>query len=123
MKTAIRKLKHDVKERASQGKAIRQEIHALGKAPETGQERSLLWDRKRGVGEGARLSHLAYGLLRGLPYKIMEPKTREGNEPSAALVLDRIHGVLGEEAQVVWTQERVISLIFKGVDPQAEQAA
>jgi len=123
VKTAIRKLKQDVKQRASEGKALRQEIRDLGTAPETGPARSLLWGRKRDVGAGARLSHLAYGLLRGLPYRAMEPKTQEGNVPACSLVLERIHAVLDEEAKAAWTQERVISLIFKGVDPAEEQAA
>lgn len=131
-RTAIKKLKKNVKELTAEGLRIRGEIHVLAwtddkpprRRPETGPERALLWDGKRGVGRTARLSLLAYGLLRGLPYKAMEPKCREGNEPSCSLILAKMHEVLGPESEdaLAWTQERVVSLVFKGTDPVKEAA-
>lgn len=112
MKSAILNLKQEVKVYAADGQAIRRKIQGLGKAPETGPERSSLWEEKRGVGAEARHSLLAYGLLRGVSYKTMESKVREGNEPSASLILDRIHWALGKDKAAEWTLERVTSLLY-----------
>jgi len=39
----------------------------------TGLEKARLWDQKRAVGYDARMVHILYGLLRGLPYARIEP--------------------------------------------------
>jgi len=132
VKTAITELKNKVKDLAAEGTRIRGEIRTLAwtddnpprRRPETGPERSSLWEDKRYVGFSARLTLLAYGLLRGLPYKAMEPACREGNEPPCSSILDRTHNALGEDSPEaeVWTQERVVSLVFKGTDPVKEAA-
>lgn len=85
--------------------------------PETGQVRYHLWYDKRDAGQRTRDLMLAYGLLRGTPYKSIEQKCKEGNAPysgSIAAILAR-HGLPITASQVkswleggpapVWKQE------------------
>jgi hypothetical protein len=71
MNPKIRHLKIKIKNLADESRTIREE-----EMQTSGQEK---WDlqhhRKTVVRRAARKNLLAYGYLRGIPYKLMEPKT------------------------------------------------
>lgn len=90
--------------------------------PETGPERSGLWDAKRADRKDIRHIQLAIGLLMGRTYLSMEPRCHESNKPSCAYILDIIHEALGEDEalKAEWTQEKIVDLIL--VTPKREAA-
>lgn len=132
-KDAIKKIRQEIKGLAAEKAKTRAEINALkfdaeGKRrPETGPTRHTLkvtydWH----VRPYARANLLAYGLLRGIPYKKMEP-TCDENELHYVIpkILHAIQASLGDnkELQLEWTLERVKKLILEGVDPLASPEA
>lgn len=119
--TAIQDLKTEIKRLTFEGREFAQAITKLGKDPGTGPERHSLWCQKQALGRTTRTALLAYGLLRGIPYKAMEPKCRAGNEPRALLIREKIESLLGPDNG--WTQARVVAYIFVGTDPVREEAA
>lgn len=127
-KDAISKLKFSVKSLAQQGRDTRAQVRALkygedgARRPETGFERhqlrnEYLWRGRR----KARVTLLAYGLLRGVPYKVMEAKCEE--PPSVSAITEVIQEALGdaEELKAVWTYDYVKKLV-EGPS-EAEEAA
>lgn len=67
----------------------------------------------------ARASLLAYGLLRGKPYRSMEPVSEPGLLAYTVYnVVDAIHKACGENEvlKAEWTLARVKSLVYNGVD-------
>jgi hypothetical protein len=75
---------------------------------------------KRSVGSQSRHHLLAYAALRGVFYKVLEPRCRIDNKPSAGLILQIIeaHNVPG-----VWTLERVKAWLQDESLPAAKPAA
>lgn len=63
-------LKAMIKGLAEGGSRARAFIHAA-----KGDKRYRRWDEKRAIGLEARYHLLAYGLLRGIPYDIIEPNS------------------------------------------------
>lgn len=130
-------LKSEIKDFADQGRKLRQEIAELKwkpealaevratlalpsdkatgrkdklkawRRPETGPERSQLWNSKRDNGRYARHYLLAYGALRGLAYTRMEAKCEPTNKPSASWIRSIAATYLGKgsEGAAVWTEE------------------
>lgn len=72
----IQAQKARVCELAREGAGVRAKIH---KAHD--RERYDLWNEKRSVGGSARWALLAYAFLRGKPYRNVEPKCRELDQP------------------------------------------
>lgn len=63
--------------------------------PETGPDRYSLWDEKRGVGSGARIYLLLYGMVRGRTYQSIERKCDE--PPSSYLLWINLAKLLGQD--------------------------
>jgi hypothetical protein len=127
---AIKKIRQTLKTLVGEKVNLRKEIHALkfdgeGKRrPETGPKRHSLkesynWHTR----PEARATLVAYGLLRGVPYAKMEPKTESGVQLSR--VLKALHEAIGdnEALKADWTMDRVCKLILDGVDPLASSEA
>lgn len=74
-------LKNSVKALAAEGAALRVAIQQA-----SGAERHRLWGEKRRVGGQARDALLAYGFARGMPYRRIEPRCREGNRAQPAWI-------------------------------------
>ena len=71
-----------------------------------------LCSTKRNVGEDSRCHLLAYACLRNVPYRVLEPRCREGNKPSARLILQIIeaHSVnyfSNVPVPGIWTLEKI----------------
>jgi len=60
----------------------------------SGEERWTAWAEKRRYGHDTRHLLLAYGMLRGLPYVVCEPKCDEFNAPSVTGIQTaaKLHG-------------------------------
>lgn len=65
-------LKTEIKRLAAEGRAHNPLIQAA-----RGPERHRLRGEKAGIGWHARMALLAYAYLRGVPYRVLEPRTRE----------------------------------------------
>jgi len=63
-------IQNELRERQAASQAIRQKIHQS-----SGRDRYDLWDEKRSYGSVTRALLLAYALLRGVPYRVVEPKS------------------------------------------------
>jgi hypothetical protein len=134
-KDAIKKLRLKLKGLAEVMPKLREEILTLkfdaeGKRrPDTGPQRYLMrLGYKERVRPNIRTALVACGLLRGIPYKRIEPKADPYTYSTANLrasVLAEIHEALGEDAalRAEWTKERVKAIILDGVAPIALEAA
>lgn len=94
--------------------------------PETGPERDRIWQSYVwGTRPQARAAHLALGLLRGRPYKAMEARCHEDSPPPLYGILKAIHEACGENADLKaeWSLDRIRTLVEKGIDPVAQEAA
>lgn len=127
-KDAIKQLRTSIKDLADNGRKTKAEIRALkydpdGKRrPETGPERhQKKVDYDYYVRPKARAALLAYGLLRGMPYPVMESKCKE--PPSVFGVHKAIQEALGdaEETKAEWTLDRVQKLLSDA--SEAKEAA
>lgn len=76
-KEARRKFRLALQEREHGGKDLRAKIQAT-----SDRERFEAWESKRSYGRDTRWILLAYGLVKGVPYKAIEGKTAEDNYPS-----------------------------------------
>lgn len=139
-RAAIKNLRLRIKTLAEEKPKLRAAVHALkfdleGKRrPETGGAR---YDLKRAYNEGTRpeirAALLAYGILRGVPYKVMESST--GTSPdkygyrwlfrSVVSVVYELHQAMEDDAELKaeWTAQRVEALIKTGIDPVVQEAA
>jgi hypothetical protein len=72
-------IKEELKSRQAESQDIRKRIHAA-----SGMDRWELWQEKRRYGSETRDLLLAYGFLRGMPYRVIEAKTDSG--PSCTLI-------------------------------------
>lgn len=70
------KIKQKLKNRQAASQAIHKKIHATN-----GIERHELWLEKRSFGHKTRILLLAYAMLRGVPYRAVEPKTHQSDMP------------------------------------------
>lgn len=134
-KDAIKNLRLKLKGLVEAKPKLRAEIHALkfdaeGKRrPETGPERhGLKQSYNERVRPEIRTVLLAYGILRGIPYKRMESKAcpdKYGFQQLASWTLYEIHQACGDNAELKaeWTEDRVRSIIHEGLDPVAQEAA
>ena len=134
-KDAIKSLKNKLRALAEVMPKLRAEILTLKfdaegrRRPETGGQRYLMrLDYKERTRPNIRSCMVAYGILRGLPYKRIEPKADPYTYSTANLrnsVLWEIHEAIGDNAELKaeWTKERVKAIILDGVDPIALEAA
>lgn len=124
-KNAIQNLKQTLKTLTDKKRDLRREIHELKftsggeRRPETGPQRDALWASYQWRGRPqARAAHIAYGLLRGLPYGVIEPvHTQKPLLPS--LILATILAAFPAEEKVLkdeWTMDRVTSLLSREAD-------
>jgi hypothetical protein len=86
-------LKNRIKDLAQQGRALRARIQTT-----KGPERHALWNEKRAIGRKARVSLLAYGFLRGVPYRAIEPRRNDDGLPIPSVLLGAWAGDLGIRA-------------------------
>lgn len=116
MKQAITTIRDTIKAQVAESREIRKQIHES-----SGMDRYWAWCSKRETGDRTRYLYLALAILRGRSYGSIEPKCREGNEPSAS----RLHGTIVEMAgqddalKAEWTKERVKAWLTR---PEAAQA-
>lgn len=71
-KLVVSSLKSEVVRFAREGNAARKLIQST-----TREARYDAWNEKRAIGEGARVALLAYAFARGVPYRVVEPTSRE----------------------------------------------
>ena len=105
-------LKNNVKALAAQGAALRVAIHQTA-----GPERHRLWCEKRRVGAEARRALLAYGFARGVPYRRIEPRCREGNPARAAWIAHALEP-LGAAAPAAGAIDRWLGAAATGGLPE-----
>ncbi len=131
-KDAIRNIRSTLKILTEQKRETKKQIQALKfdadgrRRPETGPQRDQLWhDYVGSVRPRARAAHLAIGLLKGRPYKTMEPKCAENNLPLLYEIHQLIVGACEANAELKaeWTFERTRKLILEGTDPLSSQEA
>jgi hypothetical protein len=70
-------LKSEICAAARDGQAIQKKLQAT-----RALERDSLWNQKRALGRRTRYLLLAYGYVRSVPYRLIEPRCRPGNEPN-----------------------------------------
>lgn len=110
-KQKIQKLKEKCKSLAVYGKLCRNKINET-----TGRERYDSWDEKRAIGAKARIHYIAYGLIRGRDYGIIEKHVNDyGDEWAPKVRAKNVAKVLQEyciEAEHdYWTVEQVEKLL------------
>jgi len=129
-RSAIKTLRANINSLSKEKVRLRAEIRKLSfddagnPRPDTGPDRNTMRIHYRWqVGRHIRASLIAYGLLRGKPYKTIEPKIGEPIE-SIHLVMCKIHEAFGEEVWLrsEWPMARVVSLIMDGVDIEVPEA-
>jgi hypothetical protein len=81
-RTKFQSIREYLKTREIASREIRKQIHAA-----SGMDRWHLWNEKRDYGRETRDTLLAYGFLRGLPYRACEPKCGDHNPPSITGIL------------------------------------
>jgi len=111
MKAAIASLKETVKRGTDESRQIRSRIDALRKVPDTGQERSNLWDDKRALKHTRRYELLAYGALRGVAYAKMEADG--GSTPYAPNIFSLLAGLADKDDVVMskWNNPKSFSFL------------
>ncbi len=137
-KDAIKNLRLKLKGLAEVKPKLRAEIHALkfdaeGKRrPETGPQRhSMRQSYNEHTRPEIRAVLLACGILRGLPYRRMEPKafTPEYLTYSTSVLIGNVHYEIQQairdnaELRAEWTEDRVRAIIKDGAAPIALEAA
>lgn len=122
---AIKRLKETIKTLSERKKDFRRIIlerkfDAEGKRrPETGPMRSTLkndydWTVRRFI----RANLIAYGLLRGKPYKTIERSSADPAYSFSFSVMKAMHDAFGDNKELKdeWPHDRVLSLIAEGKD-------
>lgn len=79
-----------------------------------GDVRHALWNRKRDLGDHARVHLIAYGLLRNVPYERIEGRCAKENKPNPAAVQSVIHAHVYPWQKSEWPIERVAGLLGQG---------
>lgn len=125
-KSAIRSIRATIKTLSEEKPKMRAEIQQLTfdekgeRRPETGPDRTALRALYRGShARVIRANLLAYGLLRGRPYSLQEPKV---GIPVDGHLLDIVSQVIlraldDELLQAEWPYRRIKSLILEGREP------
>ena len=116
MKQAISTIRDTIKSQTVKSAECRKRIQES-----SGMDRYWNWVEKRGIGDDTRYLYLALAILRGRSYGSIEPKCREGNEPSASRLHGVIVGALPQDCpeKAEWTKERVKAWLTR---PEAAQA-
>ena len=104
-------VKAHIKGLAAEGQRTRKYIDRSVK-----EKRDSFWRLKREIGVDARNYLLAYGLLRNVPYSLMERRCREDNKPNVEIVTRIILAALGPYRAREWSQERVRGLLTRPED-------
>lgn len=103
---------------ASGRKTVGKKALKAHRRPETGQERYCLWYEKRSLRSDIRELMLAYGLLRGAPYKKLEAKCDEGNAPYVTAIVKHL-----TDRGLPITKAEVTAWLEGGPAPSWKQAA
>ena len=116
MKSELLVLRGKIKGLALESEKIRGRINKFRtevaeKKQEIGNKRNAEWMTKRQVGYETRYLALAYGFIRGVPYRKMERKTLDENRPSAELLFKIITEHTDYFERRKWTLERVKELL------------
>jgi hypothetical protein len=134
-KDAIKNLRLRLKALSAEKPKLRAELHALkfdaeGKRrPETGSTRhGMRQHYNENTRPEIRSVLIAYGILRGIPYKRMEKTACQDKYAYRSLcswVLHEIHLAVGDNAELKaeWTLDRVENIIENDADPVALEAA
>lgn len=85
----IARLRAEIRDLEASSRAKRAEIAALH-GPATGPARHALWQEKQAIGRETRAALLALAMVRGRPYRRVEPNTRV--EPHLRAVAARLLG-------------------------------
>lgn len=127
-KNAIQNLKQTIKTLTEKKRALRKDIHALKftdggeRRPETGPERDALWaDYQWRWKPQARAALLAYGLLRGKPYRDLEPGSTR-NPPSIPAVFRMLREAFPADEKALmdeWTLIHIESLLTREMAKEA----
>jgi hypothetical protein len=88
-----------------------------------GKKRHLLWHTKRFIGTDARYHLLAYGLLRGIPYEKMEPKTSDLGNFDFNYLLSIMHGHMRCFDRSLWSVRLLKNTISSSKQKDIEVAA
>jgi hypothetical protein len=83
--------KEEVTERTKMRSCLRHKPADLPHAAEHSVTRERLYHHRLGLRYKARYAQLAYAMLRGVPYRVAENKTKPGNEPSAWCLADDVN--------------------------------
>lgn len=107
-KCKYHQIKEELKSRQAESQDIRKHIHTS-----SGKDRWNLWQKKRFWGQDTRVLLLAYAFLRGVPYRVCEPKIRLNSGPYICSVHScleaRGHSVT-EEAIKTWGSARLLNI-------------
>jgi len=80
-KNKFPEIKAELRVREQESRSIRKQINESA-----GMERWGFWADKRRYGSETRDLLLAYGFLRGMPYRVIEPKTQPNSGPYATCI-------------------------------------
>lgn len=120
-KHAIENLRQTLVGLTEKKRQLKAQIQALrSTGPETGPERSELWQNYvKWTRPSARVTHLALGLLRGTPYAAMEGGHDPANSAPFYVVWKAIQEACGEDTELAaeWTLDRVRGLILDAPSP------
>lgn len=84
-KCELKELQNEIKSNTEKARAFNPLIQAA-----RGLERhGLRWEKACASGTSRELL-LAYGMLRNMPYKVIEQKTKDGNGPYSGMILDSV---------------------------------
>ncbi len=101
-------LKGIIKGLTERGRWCRTQIQKTREARRAGW-----WTAKRAVGECAREYHLAYGLLRGVPYAAMEQRDAPGDKDTLARRADALVAKIAEfgdwQEKRAWTKDAILA--------------
>lgn len=125
LKAKVKSLSHNRREIRNQIKKIGKANSKLNRAMDESQDKAEIqkWMNQNNMvishiryaySGSARIHHLAYGLLRGVPYRKMERNTEhtdKSREVLAKKVLEVIHEYSSYFSRREWTLEKVINLL------------
>lgn len=118
MKQAIDTLRKNIKSSTLQSRAIRKRIHEA-----SGKDRWDLWENKRHLGSGSRIQLLAYAMIRGRGYELVEATCAV--VPSATAIHREIMSVLAPDSpeRERYTVDQVRAWLKRPVAATSQQEA
>lgn len=115
MDMKLRVLKAKIRGLEAEGRSIRAQINRS-----SGSRKDQLWLLKRELGYYTRHHLIAYGLLRGVPYESIEPRTA-----TVYMNFVLVHEIITDSVQLWhkkdWTVERVYKLLARQKQPEHEE--